>query len=191
MPTIVSTWGAFDANAYIDITFASDYIDKYILGDSSAWTSASTVNQSRAILRATRDLDNAFPYRGRKLNPDQALEWPRVFEIHDWPFSSLSVNQPSMSDLEREAQNRVMNAVAEQVFYLLKNVGTELTHLERQAQGIQSFSESIGPLSESVSYFGNGGGSFSRLTPDSYAYMKHYRALPRIVRGSAYDGGYR
>lgn len=73
--TVEDGTGLANANAYIDVAFADDY-----LGTGWAGASATTPDQERAILQATEYADIRWGARlqGRVLKADQALLWPRV-----------------------------------------------------------------------------------------------------------------
>jgi hypothetical protein len=44
----------------------------------AAWSAATSDEQSRALARATIDVDNAMPYQGRRYAGDQERQFPRV-----------------------------------------------------------------------------------------------------------------
>jgi hypothetical protein len=44
----------------------------------TAWTAASSGNKTKALLRASLDVDNAMPWQGRKYASDQSNQFPRV-----------------------------------------------------------------------------------------------------------------
>lgn len=186
MPTIIATWGGTGSNAYSTLSEVETYVAGQIL-DATAWTSATTEVKQKAILRATRDIDVSRLYVGRRRYANQSLEFPRAFFFEDEFARLADPTAPDEDDIFRIMQERVKNACAEQAVFLVKNIDSENADAIRQARGITSFSESIGPLSESVSY-GGGGKFFSKLSPETYQYLRYYQAPQRMVRGSAFDG---
>ena len=74
MPTLVATVGGATSNAYALVATATTYFDERI--GSTAWTNASADDQARALIMATRRLDQER-YEGTKDDEDQALAWPR------------------------------------------------------------------------------------------------------------------
>lgn len=78
-PTLIETPGADDANVYLSLDDALEYFDARPF--SVTFTDASTDDQERALLYATRVLDG-LPWLGTKgttanLASEQALAWPR------------------------------------------------------------------------------------------------------------------
>jgi len=74
MPTLVATVGSASANAYATTTDADTYFDERL--NASAWTAATTDDKERALIMATRRLDQER-FVGEKSATAQALEWPR------------------------------------------------------------------------------------------------------------------
>lgn len=96
MPTLVATVGASNANSYVTVATADTYFDERV--NTSAWDDASTDNQERALIMATRRLDQEH-YKGEPVKPltdvevsattsTQALKWPRYSTYDDsgWAF---------------------------------------------------------------------------------------------------------
>jgi hypothetical protein len=189
--TLVTTWGGETSNSYNDLSSVSVYIEENFI-DDEVWIDLTEEQRRKIILRSTRDIDNTLLYSGRRREAKQRLQFPRVFDIEIFPFIHTD---PSVQDddiIERDMKRRVQDALAEQCYFIAKafsqGIGDE--HRERQALGITSISESIGPISESVSYAG-GGGSSMKLSPNAYDLIKHYVASPRLVRGGAFEHGIR
>lgn len=74
MPTLVATAGATNANSYATTSDGDTYFDERL--NSTAWTGAATDDKERALIMATRRLDQET-YTGEKTATAQALEWPR------------------------------------------------------------------------------------------------------------------
>ena len=187
--TLVTTWGGSSSNAYADEAFVTQYVEDYILNDTK-YTEASTGTRAKAILRATRDIDNSHLWLGERRDTTQALQFPREIEFRDSFFDdTIPVNFNTESEFIRIMEERVKNACAEQTVYLLKNQTSDTEHMDRQRQGIASFSESVGPLSESISYAGGGANNspMRRLSADAQMFIKHYVGSTNIVRGGSFE----
>lgn len=77
MPTLDATVGGASANAYATVAEATTYFDERL--DTSDWDDATADDQARALIMATRRIDQET-FEGVKadIDPeDQALEWPR------------------------------------------------------------------------------------------------------------------
>ena len=90
--TVVATAGASNANSYLSVAAADD-LANLLLGTLN-WSSASTDNKGRALIMATRYLDE-LSWIGEKAASTQALLWPRTdAECGDWSFTSSEIPQP-------------------------------------------------------------------------------------------------
>jgi hypothetical protein len=88
--TLVTTPGAANANAYIDVAFADQYhADRPTPG--TAWSSFTTEQKSAAILWATVLLDSMFDWSGYPTDAVQALQWPRgaMLRPSGWDYVDL------------------------------------------------------------------------------------------------------
>lgn len=56
---------------------ATDYFLGSLSGSATAWAAASTDNQNKALVQATRWLDRSATFSGDKTSSSQPLEWPR------------------------------------------------------------------------------------------------------------------
>jgi hypothetical protein len=74
MPTIIATPGASDANSYVTVSEADDYLSSRL--NASAWTDASAPQRIAALIEAQRTL-TPLGYIGRRATETQALAWPR------------------------------------------------------------------------------------------------------------------
>lgn len=82
MPTIDATVGGADANSYVTLSEATDYFDERL--NTADWDGAEQDDQERALIMATRRLDQES-YEGVRDDvdhEDQALEWPRSGATH-------------------------------------------------------------------------------------------------------------
>lgn len=92
MPTIITTPGADDANAYADLTFVdTHHADR----GNTAWAQFPQADRESAIIRATDYIDKRFgkKFRGIRQAKDQALEWPRLDAFDDDGFLLSGVDE--------------------------------------------------------------------------------------------------
>jgi hypothetical protein len=90
--TVVATAGASNANSYLSVAAADDLANLYL--GTLNWATATTDNKGRALIMATRYLDE-LQYVGSKASTTQALLWPRSdAECGDWSFTSSEIPQP-------------------------------------------------------------------------------------------------
>lgn len=75
MPTLIATPKATNANSYVDVATADAHLDERLY--VSDWTDASTDDKERALIWATRLLDDLMDWKGTPRTNDQALRWPR------------------------------------------------------------------------------------------------------------------
>lgn len=76
MPSaIIATVGGTTSNSYVTLTDAGTYFGDRL--NSETWTSATEAKRTISLLMAAKRLD-AFPVTGRKVDTDQAMEWPRL-----------------------------------------------------------------------------------------------------------------
>ena len=68
-----------DAASYLDVS-AADALAATVPA-LAAWPAATADAKARALAQASADVDAAMPYQGRRYDPAQALEFPRV--AHD------------------------------------------------------------------------------------------------------------
>lgn len=90
--TVVATAGASNANSYLTVADADSFANLYL--GTLSWASASTDNKGRALIMATRYLDE-LSYIGEKAATTQALLWPRTeAQCGDWSFTSSEIPKP-------------------------------------------------------------------------------------------------
>lgn len=70
-----ATAGGANANSYCTVAEADAYHATHLY--ASAWTEASTANKEKALIWATRLLDEQVEWHGYVYNNTQALRWPR------------------------------------------------------------------------------------------------------------------
>jgi len=184
MASLISSWGGSTDTVYATVDEADAYIgSSTIVGyksDPTIWTILSTVAKGRALLAATRDIDGAALYVGERQFFNQTLEFPRLApSISRWPWgTSVYTDVNTYNIYLSEQQRRVKSATIEQAYALVRD-GERNEHIERQLFGIRSFSETIGPISESASY----GGTILSLIPESMELLLPYIGTPELVRG--------
>ncbi|ATH99537.1 DnaT-like ssDNA-binding protein [Alcaligenes faecalis] len=79
--------GLPDADSYVSVSDADSYA--VAMGHVS-WlaTGVTEAQKETALRRATQYVDSRYRYKNSKLNPDQALEWPRVG--FPWPVKRVT-----------------------------------------------------------------------------------------------------
>jgi len=75
--TIVATPGADDANSYIDTDAAEDYFDLRAPTAPNWLAETEEDDKARALITATRLLDQMVDWDGDVASETQALSWPR------------------------------------------------------------------------------------------------------------------
>jgi len=179
-----SDWGGQYADMYVSVTNATSLLSTTVI-DYGAWTSSTTVTQAAALVQATRDID-ALQYIGvRRYGGTQRLEFPRMLEsAFPWNYTT-NIGTVIQDDEQVRMQYKVEQACAIQALKLLREGGRNV-HQERQASGISNWSESLGPMYQSVTY-GRGSpsskaGSVGKLAPEALALLSDYRTSKRIYR---------
>lgn len=133
-----NTGSVAGANAYITVAEFKAYHDARG-GDYSGAADDTALEQ--AIIRATDYLDQRFNFVGKKrIGRDQTTEWPRT---DAWDRDRYYIT---------DVPNEVKEACAE---YALRAIAATLNpDPDRDASGqlVQSKSESVGPISESVTF---------------------------------------
>ena len=83
--------GSVSATSYASVVEGNAYHDAHLYG--SAWSSAKTDTKERALMMATRILDERVNWVGRKATDAQALRWPRssVVDADGYTVSSTVV----------------------------------------------------------------------------------------------------
>lgn len=107
--TLEDGTGVADANSYVDPagTWEASYLEAHLYAD--LWTAATTERQKASVVQATRTIDSLISWKGRRVDYDQALEWPR-YEVEADGFCVPSDEVP----------RRVREAVLEMALALLE-----------------------------------------------------------------------
>ena len=132
MPTLISTPGATNANAYCTVAEGDAYHATHLY--ASKWTEASTDTKGVALIMATRLLDTMFVWAEWPTSVAQALMWPRL--------GLLTYNQMEYVD-EYEIPQELKNATAEFARQLLAEDRTADNPVD--VQGLRSLT--AGPVS--------------------------------------------
>lgn len=198
--TLVSSYGANDANCYVSLTDATSIILTSSL-DYQRWLDAASQSQMISIIQATRNID-ALNWQGGKFYFNQKLAFPRAtrgaglwdqyaygesgygWNYADFPWQYYGVNTSQITvntfnveyQLQKEA---VARANAYQAVHLLRFQKGRNRHRERQLQGVIAYSEGIGKLSESYSY----GQTSLSLCAEAFDELRAYLGSPTISRG--------
>ena len=82
MVTLVKETGSglSTSNSYANTSDSDTYHAMRLHVDD--WTNASTTDKEKALMWATRLLDDMVEWIGRKVDDDQALDWPR-YDVYD------------------------------------------------------------------------------------------------------------
>ena len=72
--TVIATAGSSSANSYLTVAAADGLADDRL--GTLAWATATTDNKGRALITATRYLDQ-LEWLGSRASTTQALAWPR------------------------------------------------------------------------------------------------------------------
>lgn len=75
--TINAEAGSSTANSYVTLNEAIEYMDTRL--HKTSWLSAGTEDKKRALVWATRLLDDQVAWKGIKSSDTQALRWPREY----------------------------------------------------------------------------------------------------------------
>lgn len=78
MPTLVQTIGSATANSYATTADADTYFDERLHPNATLWSSQTTDDKERALITATRRLDQE-DWQGVRVDEAQALDWPRYW----------------------------------------------------------------------------------------------------------------
>lgn len=106
-------------NTYVSLADATAYFEGRL--DSDPWDNATDVNRMKALVTATRAIDSQR-LRGRKANPDQALQFPRAYPgagIAEAWIGNLAETEDYGWVAETEVPQAVRDACCEEALFLL------------------------------------------------------------------------
>ncbi len=171
--TIDATWGGSISNVYVSETDATSFLTTTF--GSSLWNSLSQDNKHISLLTATRSIDQ-LNFVGTRYFFFQQLKFPRTLQ-RPFPIGT-QVNTFSVEWVRMIEHVQQATAIqANHMFKLELDQGQD--HRFIQSQGINSFSQSSGNTSDSISY----GGLAHPLHPDVKALLKEWQGAPRVYRG--------
>lgn len=80
-----------DANSYVDPEedFATDYFEAHL--HASTWNDATDEQRKAAVVQATRTIDSLMTWKGRRVDANQAREWPRYGVRYDGHYIETDV----------------------------------------------------------------------------------------------------
>jgi hypothetical protein len=120
---IDATVGGASANSFTTLAELTTYMEGRL--NSSKFDDATTDNQNRALVEATRYL-SVFKWRGHRVDGTQALSWPR-----QWAYDPDSPIQDYYDTTV--VPQRVKDATMELAFQFLKQGTTDVAALDAQA----------------------------------------------------------
>ena len=89
---VVETGAGLDnANSYVSLADANAYHEAHV--QQSVWEALSSTDRERAVVMATRVIDDHFTFKGRKTDRLNALKWPRynMTDEDGWVIDSGSI----------------------------------------------------------------------------------------------------
>jgi hypothetical protein len=125
MDAIDATPGGTSANSYCTVLEADTYNDNFSSG--SAWAVAASDQKIRALLTATRLIDEHYDFDGMATTWTQALQWPRsgMLDVKGAPIPYTEIPQ------------KLKDATAEYARQLL--AGDRTADSDVLTQGVSSF----------------------------------------------------
>jgi hypothetical protein len=130
--TIIATPGASDANAYCTLEEANTFHDESRYHSKETWLEAGSNDRKRALIWASRLLDEMVTWSGAVVHTIGALRWPRYSVWHEDGYMISSSIVPQF----------VKDATSEFAYHLLIEDRTEETN--RDTMGFEKIA--IGDL---------------------------------------------
>jgi hypothetical protein len=92
-PVLIATAGAANSNSYCTVDEANTYMSSRL--HIANWEEAGTSTKTKALIWATRLLDDAVGWTGYQAGTSQMLRWPRtlMFDTEGNPISPTIVPQ--------------------------------------------------------------------------------------------------
>jgi len=92
-PILINTSGATNANVYPSLAEAHAYFDTQLYATN--WTGSYADQQNKALLMATRLIDEQIIWNGQKYSEIQSLRWPRdgIYDPDGYYVSSTIIPQ--------------------------------------------------------------------------------------------------
>lgn len=136
---IIATAGAADANSYCTLAEANTYHDESRYHSKETWLEYSSSDRSRALIWASRLLDEMVTWSGAIVYTTGALRWPRYDVWHEDGYMISSTDVPGF----------VKDAASEFAYHLLIEDRTLETN--RDTIGYEKIA--IGDLSLTIDKF--------------------------------------
>lgn len=128
MPSLISDVGSATANAFVDESYATDYLDNRL--NSGAWTAAEIDDRERALIEATLEL-SLLEWTGTRTDSTQALAWPRSYAVDvDLP-AVWEVVDPAPYFADDVIPERVKKATVELALEFLRAGTTDLASTDK------------------------------------------------------------
>ena len=178
--TLISAYGGPESNSYIDVTQATSFI-KTATFSYDAWNALSGTQKQAALMMATRSIDS-FTFTGHRYNSDQLLKFPREFRS-TFPWNRTNSATITEDVMQLRMMNNVQQATAIQAAKIAVDGGFS-PDAARIASGVSQWSESVGPIKESVQYgkVNASASNRSRMDPDAMALLQEWMTSRRIYR---------
>ena len=154
--TIDATLSGTSANSYVTLAQANTYFET--VPDSSTWTNKTDDQKNRALIAATREIDNLVFY-GDRCDNGQALKFPRNnYEVDDVVLACTAVPNNI-----KYAQYELARALANDTEAMTGNTGTD-----------GNFSEvKLGDIEVKYNTDSQGSGSVNNIM-DVYPWLQSY-----------------
>ena len=115
--TINATIKSETANSYVTLSEANSYFET--VPDSSTWTNKTDDQKNRALISATREIDNLVFY-GDRCDEDQALKFPRT----NYQVDRVELSCSTIPLNIKYAQYELARALANDTDAITGNTGT-------------------------------------------------------------------
>ena len=115
--TINATIKSETANSYVTLAEANSYFET--VPDSSTWTNKTDDQKNRALISATREIDNLVFY-GDRCDEDQALKFPRT----NYQVDRVELSCSTIPLNIKYAQYELARALANDTDAITGNTGT-------------------------------------------------------------------
>ena len=152
--------GLASANSYISLADANSYFEAR--RNPATWTEADDAAREQALRVGTDYLDAKYgdQWVGLRNTKTQALDWPRAlaYDLDGYPIET------------DEVPKRLKHATAEMALRYLTAPDELLPDVAQDDQSIASESNTVGPISQSISYQGG------------KAYSKRFTTVERLLK---------
>jgi len=169
--------GIANANAYIDVAFATTYhTDRF----NTAWTDLTdTALQQAAIIKATDYLDYRWDYIGerKKAFELQSLKWPRIDAFVERDEKVVQSNVVPLQVQQATAEYALRAVLLASAAGTLGDLAPD-PEIDRSASKITGRREKVGPLEEEFKF----SGSFGLIT------LKPYPTADNMLRDLIVSG---